>query len=68
MFYVKVDVKEEEMKHILEKIHGSDGERERIKVKIIDYDPEEILKTKDSKLISLVYAYEALVKKEKANL
>ena len=46
---------------IEEKIHGKEGESERIKVKFIDFDVLKVLETKDAKLISLVFAYQALV-------
>jgi hypothetical protein len=38
-------------------------------VKLVDYDPMALLKTKDSKLVYALYAYENLIKeKQKSNL
>ena len=56
------------MRVIEDKIHGKEGEKERIKVRLIDYESDLILKTKDSKLVHAVYAYENLHKKNKAHL
>lgn len=35
MFYCDIKIPEEQLKQIEEKIHGKEGERERIKVKFI---------------------------------
>lgn len=38
-------------------------------MKLVDYDPIALLKTKDSKLVYALYAYENLIKaKHKSNL
>lgn len=68
MFYCKVNLSEEELKAIEEKIHGKEGESERIKVKLIDFDVMKVLETKDAKLIALVFAYQALVLNNSAKL
>jgi len=46
---------------IQDKIHG-DSEHERIRIRLVDYSPELILKAKDSKLLYGAYAYETMVK------
>ena len=46
------------MATIESKIHGEENSKEKIKVKFIEFDAMKILATRDSKLISLVYAYE----------
>ncbi len=65
MYYCQLTISPEELLAIESKIHGKEGEHERIKVKLIEYDPLLILKSKDSKLISLFYAYETLVRSGK---
>jgi hypothetical protein len=68
MFYCKINLTEEELKAIEEKIHGKEGESERIKVKFIDFDVMKVLETKDAKLIALVFAYQSLVLNKNAKL
>ena len=67
LFYCHIKVSEEELHVIEQKIHG-EGTHERIKVKLVDYDPTFFFNTKDSKLICALYAYENLVKSKKSNL
>jgi ADP-sugar diphosphatase len=66
MYLCRIKRSEEELKAIMDKIHG-DSEHERIRLRLVDYSPDIILKTKDSKLIYGAYAYDNLVK-GKANL
>jgi hypothetical protein len=49
------------LKAIQEKIHGV-SDHERIRVKLVDFTPENVLKTKDSKLIYATFAYESQLK------
>ena len=50
-----------------QKVHG-EGEHERIKIRLVDYDPLKILQCKDSKLVYLLYAYENLYLKKNSHL
>ena len=55
-------MKEEELKTVLDKIHGSEHEGEQIELKLINFTKKDILQTNDSKLISAAFAYETLNK------
>ena len=68
MYYCKVVISAEELQVIESKIHGKEGESERIKVKLVDYDSNLISRTKDSKLVYLVYAYENHLKQLHSSL
>lgn len=59
MFECSVEIPQERMEEIEAKIHGKEGEQERIKVKFVDYSPELVIGTKDSKLICMMYAHES---------
>jgi hypothetical protein len=67
MYYCHISVPQEELQAIEAKIHGKEGEFERIRVKLVDYDSDFITKTKDSKLVYLVYAYENMLKTQQKN-
>lgn len=43
LYYSHINLSAEELKVVEEKIHGKEGEKERIRVKLIDYTPEAIL-------------------------
>jgi hypothetical protein len=56
MYFCRVEIGEEKLKEIEGRVHG-EGAFERIMVKVMEYEHERILATKDSKLICMVFAY-----------
>ena len=62
LFSIDITMKEEELKTVLDKIHGSEHEGEQIELKLINFTKKDILQTNDSKLISAAFAYETLNK------
>jgi ADP-sugar diphosphatase len=60
IFSIDVTLADEELKNVLEKIHGEEHEGESIEIKLIKFNKKEILATNDAKLISAAFAYETL--------
>ena len=64
LYYCEVKLGEEELKEVEGKIHGEEGSKERIRVRLVDYTPANILATRDSALIYAAYAYQAAKNKQ----
>ena len=62
LFSIDITMNDQELKNILDKIHGSEHEGEQIELKVINFTKKDILQTNDSKLINAAFAYETLNK------
>lgn len=60
LFSIDVTLSDEQLKTILDKIHGEEHEGEQIELKVIKFTKKAILETHDSKLISAAFSYETL--------
>lgn len=57
---------EAELVELEKKVHG-ESSHERIRIRLLDYNPDLILKCKDSKLVYALFAYENLVRSKKSS-
>lgn len=61
LFAVEISMSKQELEKIINKIHG-DSDHEQILLEIVEYNPKNVLDTRDSKLMTLSYAYDNYLK------